>query len=80
MKSTGIIRCIDELGRIVVPKEIRRKMDLANGDPVEIYIDGNKIILEKYQSSCIFCGGNDGITEFNDKMICKACLESLKTI
>ena len=78
MKSTGIVRNIDELGRIVVPKEIRNKMDIASSDPVEIYVDGDKIILTKYHPSCSFCGSENGVIEFKGKKICSACLEEIK--
>ena len=80
MKSTGIVRNIDDLGRIVVPKEMRKKMDIANSDPVEIYVDGDKIILTKYQPSCNFCGSEDEVIEFKGKKICSACLEEIKKI
>jgi transcriptional pleiotropic regulator of transition state genes len=78
MKSTGIVRNIDELGRIVVPKEMRKKMDIANSDPVEIYVDGDKIILTKYQPSCIFCGSEDEVVEFKGKKLCALCIEEIK--
>ncbi|MBR2466415.1 MAG: AbrB/MazE/SpoVT family DNA-binding domain-containing protein [Clostridia bacterium] len=78
MKSTGIVRNVDELGRIVIPKEMRKRMDIANSDPVEIYVDGDKIILTKYQPSCIFCGATDGVTDFRGKKICAECIGVLK--
>lgn len=79
MKSTGIVRNIDELGRIVIPKEIRNKMDIASSDPIEIYVDADKIILTKYHPCCHFCGGENGVTEFKGKKICRACLEEIKS-
>ena len=78
MKSTGIIRHVDELGRIVIPKEMRKKMDIANSDPVEIYVEGNKIILTKYHPSCSFCGSEEGVVEFKNKKICHSCLNEIK--
>ena len=78
MKSTGIVRHVDELGRIVIPKDMRKKMDIANSDPVEIYVDGDKIILTKYHPCCNFCCSEDDILEFKGKKICKACLGELK--
>ena len=78
MKSTGIIRNVDELGRIVIPKEMRKKMDIANSDPVEIYVEGNKIILTKYHPSCSFCGGENDVLEFKGKKICSLCRDELK--
>ena len=78
MKATGIVRNIDELGRIVIPKEMRRVMDIASSDPIEIYVDGDKIILTKYHPCCSFCGGENGVIEFKGKKICSACLDEIK--
>ncbi len=78
MKSTGVVRRIDELGRIVLPIEIRRSLDINVKDPVEIFIDNEKIILQKYAPSCIFCGDADNIVFFNGKRICAKCLEEIK--
>ena len=77
MKETGIIRHIDELGRIVIPKEMRRKMDIQNNDPVEIFVEGDHILLAKYVPSCIFCGSTEEVALFKDKRICKACRQEL---
>ena len=78
MKSTGIVRKIDELGRIVLPVEMRRVLDIAEKDLLEIYVDGGDIILRKYQPTCIFCGSEKGITQFKEKNICSACMKKLK--
>ncbi len=77
MKSTGIIRKLDELGRVVIPKEIRNKLDIEEKDPIEIYVDGNSIILKKSVSGCIFCENPKDLISFKDKLICKKCLEKL---
>ena len=77
MKSTGIVRNIDELGRVVVPKELRKKLGIANTDPVEIYVEDDKIILKKYISVCHFCGGSDGLIEYKGKNVCHSCIEEL---
>lgn len=77
MKSTGIVRHIDELGRIVVPKEIRKKLGIANTDPVEIYVEDDKIILKKYLPVCHFCSGTDDIVEYMGKAICQSCIDNL---
>lgn len=77
MKSTGIVRNIDELGRIVVPKEIRKKLGITSSDPVEIFIDGERIILTKYARVCHFCGGVEALSEFKGKNICAACIGEL---
>jgi transcriptional pleiotropic regulator of transition state genes len=80
MKSTGIVRKIDELGRIVLPIELRNSMGLSPKDTLEIFVDDEKIILKKYQPACIFCGSADDVVSFADKRVCKACLERLKSL
>ena len=77
MKATGIVRKVDELGRIVLPIELRRTLDIAERDPLEIYVDGPSIILKKYQPACIFCGDSREITSFKGKNICTGCLKDL---
>ena len=77
MKSLGIVRKVDELGRIVLPKEIRTSFDLDSGDGVEIFVEKDKIILQKYAPSCIFCGEADDIIIFKNKRICRHCLEEM---
>ena len=79
MKSTGIVRQMDSLGRIVLPIELRRTLDIAQKDSLEIYVDDSAIILKKYQPSCIFCGNADNVIYFKDKRICSSCLEKIKT-
>ena len=80
MKSTGIIRKLDELGRIVLPIELRRTLDIDIKDSLEIYVDESKIILKKYEPTCIFCGEASDVITYNDKNICKGCLEKLKNM
>ena len=80
MKSTGIIRKIDDLGRIVVPIELRNKLNINLKDEVEIYVEKSSIIIKKYDPSCIFCGSSKELAEFNDKLICSKCLEKIKSI
>lgn len=80
MKSTGIVRNIDELGRVVVPKELRRKLGIANTDPVEIYVEDDKIILKKYIPVCHFCGGTENLQTFMEKNICDKCIAKLNEI
>ena len=74
MKSTGIVRKVDELGRIVLPVELRRTMDIAEKDPLEIYVDGNSIVLRKYRPSCIFCDSTKDVRTFRGKNVCPRCL------
>ena len=80
MKSTGMTRKVDELGRIVLPSEIRKQFDLADGDKVEIYTEEDKIILKKYAPGCIFCGNTGAALYFEEKRICGSCLEKIKGI
>lgn len=80
MKSTGVVRKIDELGRITLPIEIRRIMDIEQKDPIEIFVENNSIILKKYEATCIFCGNNKGNALFNEKYVCKICRDALKKI
>ena len=78
MKATGIVRKVDELGRIVLPIEMRRTLDIAERDALEIYVEGSSVILKKYKPSCIFCDSTKEITEFKGKNICPTCLKDLK--
>lgn len=78
MKSTGIVRSIDDLGRIVLPIEIRRTFDIDTKDQVEIYTDNDMIVLKKFQRSCIFCKSPDDLTEYMGKAVCAKCLSELK--
>ncbi len=77
MKTSGIIRHIDELGRIVIPKEMRRALEIAAEDPVEILMEGDSIRLKKHQTSCVFCGSTEELSEFKGKTLCRACLDEL---
>lgn len=79
MKSTGIVREIDELGRIVVPKEFRKKLGIAAKDPVEISCEGERIILNKYSPVCHFCGSTENISQFKEKNICANCIKEIKS-
>lgn len=78
MKSTGVVRRVDELGRIVIPMELRRTLEIAEKDSLEIYVDGEKIILKKYQPACIFCGDAGDVINYKGKNICKKCMAELK--
>ncbi len=80
MKSTGIVRKVDELGRIVIPMELRRSMDIKERDPLEIFTDGDRIVLRKYSNSCVFCGEGEDIIDFNGKSICPKCLKEIKDL
>ena len=78
MKSTGIVRRVDELGRIVLPIELRRTLDIAEKDALEIYTQDNTIVLKKYENACIFCGKTKNVREIKGKNICDSCLAELK--
>jgi transcriptional pleiotropic regulator of transition state genes len=78
MKSTGIVRRVDELGRIVLPIELRRTLDISDRDSLQIYVDDSSIILVKYEPACIFCGDAKGVMNIKGKNICSACIKELK--
>ncbi len=80
LKATGIVRKVDELGRIVIPMELRRTFSIDEADPLEIYTDDEKIILKKYEPGCMFCGNVEELKNINGKIICQACLEELKKL
>lgn len=77
MRSTGIVRKVDELGRIVIPMELRKSLGIAEKDALEIYVDGGQIILRKYVPGCVFCGEVNGVVNFKGKMICEKCRKDL---
>ena len=78
MKSTGVVRHIDRLGRIVLPMELRKVFGIKQDDPIEIYVDEDKIILKAYKPTCIFCGDGEEMVSYKGQNICKKCLEELK--
>ena len=78
MKSTGIVRKVDELGRIVLPIELRRTLDIAEKDSMEIYIEGDAIILRKYQPACIFCDSAKDTVSYRGKNVCSDCIRMLE--
>lgn len=80
MKSTGIIRRVDELGRIVLPIELRRMLDIAERDELEIYIENDHIILQKYEPACVFCGSARMLTSYRGKNVCQECIRSMTRI
>lgn len=77
MKSTGIVRKVDELGRIVMPIELRRTLDIEVKDALETYVDGNQIILKKYEPACVFCGNAKDVAHFKGKNVCVACVKEI---
>ena len=77
VKSTGIVRKVDELGRIVLPIELRHTLDIEPKDALEIYVDGNTIMLKKYQPACIFCDDAKDVILFKGKNVCTSCIKAL---
>ena len=77
VKSTGIVRKVDELGRIVLPIEMRRTLDIAERDALEIYVEGSSVILKKYKPSCIFCDSSKDVAVFKGKNVCQTCVRHM---
>ena len=77
MKATGIVRRIDDLGRIVIPKELRGTMTIKEGDPMEFYVKNDEIVLKKYQPGCIFCDNIEHLWQHKGRSICQGCVDTL---
>ncbi len=77
MKSTGMVRPVDGLGRIVLPIELRRVLDIDKDSALEVYVDKDSIVLKKYQPACIFCGSAEDIEQYQGRNICRACREAI---
>ena len=77
MKSTGIVRRVDELGRVVIPIELRTQLGIAVKDPIEIFVDCTSIVLKKYEQSCIFCGNTENLKDFKGKLVCDNCSKEI---
>ncbi len=77
LKSTGIVRKVDELGRVVIPIELRRTLGIEERDALEIYVDDERIILKKYEPACVFCGSAEEVSNFKGKNVCKECARSM---
>jgi transcriptional pleiotropic regulator of transition state genes len=77
IKSTGIVRKVDELGRVVIPIELRRTLGIDEKDALEIYVDNEKIILKKYEPACVFCGNAEHVQVYKNKNICRECIQSM---
>lgn len=78
MKPAGFIMKVDRLGRVVIPKPIRKKYELNTDDTLEVFIDDNGFFLKKYVKTCAFCGKDENLTDFKDKVVCEDCLKELK--
>ena len=77
MKSTGIVRKVDELGRIVLPMELRRTLEINKKDGLEIYVDSDRIVLKKYEPACVFCGNAGDVINYKGKKVCQECLSTM---
>ena len=77
MKSTGIIRKVDDLGRIVLPIELRRMLDIEERDELEIYMENERIILQRYEPSCIFCGSSRDLISYRGRNVCQECIREM---
>lgn len=77
MKSTGIIRKVDDLGRIVLPIELRRTLDIEERDELEIYMENDRIILQKFEPACVFCGSSRGLISYRRKNVCNECIRKM---
>jgi transcriptional pleiotropic regulator of transition state genes len=77
MKSTGVVRKIDELGRVVLPSELRRVFGIHEGDELEISVNGEQIILQKRQDLCLFCGAESPAIEYRSRRVCEDCAGEL---
>ena len=77
MKSTGIVRKIDHLGRIVLPIELRRVLDIDKDSSLEIYVEHDSILLRKYQPACVFCGSSEEVASYKGRNICAACRKEI---
>lgn len=80
MRRTGVTRPVDELGRIVIPKEMRRSYNLLEGDRVEFYTDEDKIIIKKVQNKCVFCGNVDKLVDYQDIKVCPSCVAAIRKL
>lgn len=78
MKSTGITRKVDELGRIVLPIELRRTLDIAVRDELEIYMESDHIVLQKFEPSCVFCGSARNLMSYRGKNVCSECIHNME--
>ena len=79
-ENEELIRKIDELGRFVIPMEMRNKLDISSNDPLEIYVEGTSIVLKKYQPDCVFCGSSKNIVSYKEKNVCEKCLNDMKNL
>jgi transcriptional pleiotropic regulator of transition state genes len=80
MKAVGMTRKVDGLGRVILPKELRNDLEIAAGELIELYVEENMLYVKRYYPECIFCESTEDVIEYNDKIICKKCIEELKAL
>ena len=80
MKRTGMLRDIDSLGRIVVPKELYDVRDIKHGDPLDVFFDHDMIVLQKHETGCVFCGESDNVVQVHNKLVCETCKQEIQTL
>lgn len=80
MKATGIVRPIDSLGRVVIPKELRKVFKLKEKDSMEIFVDDDMIVLKKYEPACVFCGETENVISYEDRTVCVKCIDHMKDL
>ncbi len=77
LRRTGVARKVDQLGRVVLPAEVRRHFDISPGDLIEIAVDSDAILLTKVEDRCVFCGGTASLSEFSGRLVCGECVSRL---
>jgi AbrB family transcriptional regulator, transcriptional pleiotropic regulator of transition state genes len=80
MDPRGIRRKVDDLGRVVIPSQIRKALGIAEGDVVEVALDGDRVVLAKPAERCTFCGAGDELTTFRGKIVCWSCTAALRAL
>ena len=80
MKATGIVRRLDELGRVVIPIELRRTLEMEDRQEIEIYVEDDVIILKKFEKACLFCDRKMDVMEVHGKSVCRKCIDEMKEI
>jgi len=80
MKATGIVRPVDPLGRVVIPVELRRTLNIKTEDSLEVFVDGEYIMLKKYEPACIFCGDAKDVVNVKGKNVCRKCMNDMKNL
>ena len=80
LKSIGIVRKVDPLGRVVLPKELRRTFSINDGTPLEIFVDNKRIVLQKYEPGCLFCGSQENLVNYKSKAVCDKCVKAMARV